>query len=1351
MTEVDSKTLSPTQCRAARALLGWNQQDLAQKANVGTSTIADFEREKRTPVNANVEAIIATFEAAGIRFLADGVQGPLPSGLANVTLNVGVPIRLVDATDLSQWAARNDAKATFPELIERLILATTGNLPNRLQFPSGDSVQQPGWDGVCDQRITDQFHWLPMGVSGWELGTQRGGMSSKADGDYEKRVEDPLAITRNETTFMFATLQRWKGGANWAQERRQEKIWKDVRVLDADDLVEWIALFPSVGYWLASRIGKYVTGTRPLEEFWREWRLSTEWPMSTGIILAGRDQDAIELLKWLYGPPSVRGIQGDSIGEGVAFLYAAIDLLPEQYKKLFLSRCLIASSPDAARALGSSPSSKVIIIEESEPGLASSLVEKGHHVLVTYGSRVGTTDLVGVLNRPQFEPFQEALEEMGLPQSKANSLARDSCRKLSILRRLIPSTADAMTPHWAEGQTGRLLIPALLAGAWDDSCEGDREILETLSGERFDAFAARCPNWIDFPDAPMRHAGSTWKVASPYDAWFRLANLITKQDLETFAPAVRQVLSAVDPRFELDAEGRFFAGVRGKLPKYSPWLISGITETLLLLAMFGDQLRATPHAAQYADRIVLELLESADERRWWSLSSQLRTLAEVSPDAFMNAIEDSLSRDGQPIMVLFKEDEGPVFGHAYHSQLLWALETLAWSPEYLSRAAEILARLSVIDPGGRWANRPDNSLRSIFLLWLPQTNANSAQRLQVIDRLRKAVPTAAWKLMLSIFPKGYDTSSYNPRPRWRDFEVAEPEQITNLTIFEGASALADRLIADADLDPQRWADLIDQLPSFNPEWRNRAWNRLAEVANEIADDEGRLPIWSTLRRVIGHHRSFPNANWALPKDAVDRIEDIYQMFVPTDPVVQRAWLFAHDAQLIEGARMDDWELREKQLTEARTQAVAEILELAGFPGLDRLVSETKEPRLVGIAYLLASASPDDPKQILKGFFERDTPSAQEFAYGVVAAGNYHHGWQWSESLLEMARKENWSEAAIAILLLALPSEGKVWIKVASFGDSVRKAYWQRTNFFPHNQTLEDKLYAIEQMMDVGRACDLVERLASSAKGVPASTIVDVLAAAATSSWPEYGNAAVMSQWGVAELLKVLDADGSVEDAVVARLEWVYLALLEHSQRTPIVLHRFMAANPDFFVQVLSAIFRAHSESAPKQNEPSKQERAMATQAFRLLESWCTVPGNSGSGLDADALAAWVREAHRLAVQAERGAVGDQYIGRALSFSPVGSDGIWPHEAVRNVIEDMRNAQVEKGMSIGVFNQQGVTSRLMTTGGTIERDIAKRYHAWSDATKIEWPRTSAVLKQIARSFENTARHHDEQTERFDWEY
>ena len=131
--------------------------------------------------------------------------------------------------------------------------------------------------------------------------------------------------------------------------------------------------------------------------------------------------------------------------------------------------------------------------------------------------------------------------------------------------------------------------------------------------------------------------------------------------------------------------------------------------------MYGNRIHAVPNAQQFSNSIVSSLLADADDRRWWSISDQLRTLAEAAPDTFLDAVDQSLARPDRPIMALFKEDGG-LMGGAHHSNLLWALEILAWSPQYIARACRVLARLATLDPGGQYANRPKSSLRSIFLL-----------------------------------------------------------------------------------------------------------------------------------------------------------------------------------------------------------------------------------------------------------------------------------------------------------------------------------------------------------------------------------------------------------------------------------------------------------------------------------------------------------------------------------------------------------------------------------------------------------------------------------------------------------
>lgn len=65
----DTLSIVPAQCRAARAMLGWSQQELSKRASVARATVADFEREVRTPVPNNLAAIQKALEEGGIEFI----------------------------------------------------------------------------------------------------------------------------------------------------------------------------------------------------------------------------------------------------------------------------------------------------------------------------------------------------------------------------------------------------------------------------------------------------------------------------------------------------------------------------------------------------------------------------------------------------------------------------------------------------------------------------------------------------------------------------------------------------------------------------------------------------------------------------------------------------------------------------------------------------------------------------------------------------------------------------------------------------------------------------------------------------------------------------------------------------------------------------------------------------------------------------------------------------------------------------------------------------------------------------------------------------------------------------------
>jgi transcriptional regulator with XRE-family HTH domain len=68
--------ISPGQCRAARALIGWTQPKLVEASGLGLSTIVDFEKERREVSESAVNAIANALVAGGVIFVAENGEGP---------------------------------------------------------------------------------------------------------------------------------------------------------------------------------------------------------------------------------------------------------------------------------------------------------------------------------------------------------------------------------------------------------------------------------------------------------------------------------------------------------------------------------------------------------------------------------------------------------------------------------------------------------------------------------------------------------------------------------------------------------------------------------------------------------------------------------------------------------------------------------------------------------------------------------------------------------------------------------------------------------------------------------------------------------------------------------------------------------------------------------------------------------------------------------------------------------------------------------------------------------------------------------------------------------------------------
>lgn len=68
--------LTPAQCRAARGLVDWTQEELAERAGVSRSTVRDFEKGRHDLHRASETQIVAALREGGVMLIPSDELGP---------------------------------------------------------------------------------------------------------------------------------------------------------------------------------------------------------------------------------------------------------------------------------------------------------------------------------------------------------------------------------------------------------------------------------------------------------------------------------------------------------------------------------------------------------------------------------------------------------------------------------------------------------------------------------------------------------------------------------------------------------------------------------------------------------------------------------------------------------------------------------------------------------------------------------------------------------------------------------------------------------------------------------------------------------------------------------------------------------------------------------------------------------------------------------------------------------------------------------------------------------------------------------------------------------------------------
>jgi excisionase family DNA binding protein len=1242
---------------------------------------------------------------------------------------------LVDADYLDSWAGSRQAEELVPEVVKRLIEGTKGVIGASVR--SGDGIRARGWDGLVEG--SSGSPWVPAGPSAWEIGTG-GDPARKVDDEYRSRTANPLEVEPSAASFVFVTPRRWPRARQWEHERRAEGTWRGVRVLDADDLAGWLRSQPAVHLWLSEEVGLQPLEVRTLSQWWRRFSGQTEPPLPAELLLAGREESARRLRAEVSSErASVLVVRATSREEATAFIAAALETAQDTP-----TAALVATSPRGWERLSIASEPAVLVPYFDDPHVAAA-VGRGHHVIVPVPAGTGPSrhEIIELGPLDRAAAREVLVQKSSFSFEKADRLAGLARRSLaSLLRDPVLTAEPRSSPPWAQGNHARLLACLVLVGAWTPT-DADQRVVAQIAGAEWATVEDEVVGWSTSSDPPFVHAAGGWQVVSPDGAWALLHRAVQASDIDRFCNAALEVLGETDPILELTQDERLLAGVRGLRRAFSPVLAEGVAQGLALLGTSEEVLPNGSALREYADETVSELLRRANNDAsallWRSISRQLQLLAEASPDQFLDAVEAGLSGENPVLLRMFTDrDEGSSLStSSEHTGLLWALELLSWAREHLSRAAGALARLAEIDPGGHLANRPAASLRTVFLPWIPQTSASLECRLQALDRLRKGHPDTAWRLEMAMMPAGHDTSTFTPRPRFRRWATSE-ERVPLGEWLQTISEILARALADAGTDPMRWADLISHVADLPNDQRDKLLAGLEDLSSQSTADEARLQLWATLVKLVGHHRSFPDARWSLDEETLARLEAVARSFEPEDLVLRYAPLFDWRPDL-PGVDPHDYEGHDRALVAARSEAIRRIVQTSGMEGIQRLARLSKLPEHVGAQ--TAAVAPGEH------FFEVRTLLGRpdelgRFAHGWVARMAAEPDSPWLDRVgRDLPR---WPlETQVAFLVALGSPTNRLLALLDSLDEAIRRRYWQTVRPFAvddevvtavvHGLLAHNRPWAAIDVLSLARH----RHRTDESPPISMELVIDALDRALASDSID-GGGAVSAQYEVGQLLDYLKAR-TVDEDTLARFEWGFFRMLEHT-REPRALYAALARDPDLFVELVCRVYRA--KNAPASTESDEQSVATAQNAWSVLNDWRRPPGLDEDGrIDAQHLRSWTRRARLQLADRGRADIGDQQIGQVLSGSPSGADGIWPAEEIRELIEQLASKNLETGLAVGIYNSRGLTTRGMFDGGVHEWALAEKHRTSAEVVIDQWPRTGRLLKQLAADYEREARRED----------
>lgn len=832
-----------------------------------------------------------------------------------------------------------------------------------------------------------------------------------------------------------------------------------------------------------------------------------------------------------------------------------------------------------------------------------------------------------------------------------------------------------------------------LVGRWNDNEKNDREIIKKTIGINDSAF-------LDFvsyskeTNSPLVLNNYQWSLNRTPEILELFCKYNNSNLLSKFKDTAVEVLSELDPKYELEKDKRFLSGLDGKKIKYSKDLRFGISETLVWLAINNERLLGEQNK-YLVDNIIYDVLNNPDWHLWASLNELLPILAEASPKSFINALKEQIANHSNMIIDLFKQEGDGIISGNLMTGILWSLETIAWMPEHFSTVIILLAELSKIDIGGTYTNRPINSLKCLLLPWINNTTATTDCKMNAVKYLFDEYPELSWKIIFSLLPSMSSTSFGCREPQYRTSLLEGfNRDVLQKDYHKQISEYSNYVINLMKNNYKRIFTVLDNLNAINPDSYEDLFNYLNQFNIEAIPEKEKFSYWEQLVNIVKKHRRFINAKWSYQEEVIEKIESFSNKLKPTDKRLLYHSLFSlSDYDLMDEAydetKKTDWNKVRKEAIKKREKALEELINEYGLDFIDDFI--TNHQMSISVAEILGNKKSEEIDNFLiPKYLNSNNEFLKLLCSSYIRGASYIREKTWYKHL----HIENYEDNQKLDFLTSMKFETDTWDLVNELLGNDKLNYWKNINqnILACNSDFE---IPINMFNEVGRINESLECIYSSIftkRQVDSELMIETL-----SKTLKRQPTNQLESYKLVEIIRYLE-NSVCDKEMLWQIEWAFYGLFAFDNKdVPKTLLKKIATTPELYVELLKLCSKADGDKTRK--ELTKNEQALAQNAWNILKSFNIVPGIDENGnLNTDVLKKWIDETLELATKEKRISSAKLFVGHLLYHTPSDNDGFWIDKTVAKILNSFTNSDMLKGYESEVINSRGVY-KVDTTGKT----------------------------------------------------